>query len=324
MAHHSPGIRPSEFRSTFPRIQAVGRAFAPHKDIYHLLLRCRWWQFFAFICGAFLAINALFGWIYCSEPGSIANARPGSFEDAFYFSVQTLATIGYGGMSPVTRLAHLTVTLEALCGIISVALVTGLTFAKFSRPTARIVFSDRMVIAPRDGVPHLMFRLANWRHNQVVEAQLRVLVLVNERTAEGETLRRLQELSLVRDRNALFSLTWLALHRIEPGSLFHGRDAFERLRAQDAQIFLSFNGFDETVGQNIHARHAYALDDVVQGGRFADILTVLPDGTRQLDYRLFHKVLLEEGPPSQPSDRAEALSSTAPAIVNGGLEDERA
>ena len=183
-------------------------------------------------------------------------------------------------------------TLEALCGIISVALVTGLTFAKFSRPTARIVFSNRMVIAPRDGVPHLMIRLANWRHNQVVEAQLRVLLLVSERTAEGETMRRLQELPLVRDRNALFSLTWLAMHRIDPDSPFHGPDAFERLRAQDAQIFLSFNGFDDTVGQNIHARYAYSLDDVVQGARFADILTLLPDGTRQLDYRLFHQIVV--------------------------------
>jgi inward rectifier potassium channel len=248
----------------------------------------------------FLLTNAAFAVVYASEPGAIANARPDSFEDAFFFSVQTMATIGYGTMAPVTRFAHLVVTIEAMVGILSVALVTGITFSKFSRPSARIVFSDKMVIAPRNGVPHLMFRLANWRHNQVLEAHLRLILLVTEKTTEGETLRRPDELHLVRDRNALFSLTWLAMHKIDESSPFYGADALTRLRAQGAQLFVSLYGLDETVGQNIYARYPYRLDDVVWNARFKDVLTELPDGTRQLNYMNFHEIELLPVAPSPP------------------------
>lgn len=273
-----------------PTIRAVGRPWEPQKDIYHFLLRRSWLEFFCAVGLGFLAANAVFALAYMSQPGGISSARPGSFEDAFFFSVQTMATIGYGTMAPVTRFSHVVVTIEALVGILTVALVTGITFSKFSRPSARIVFSEKMVIAPRNGVPHLMFRLANWRQNQVLEAQLRLILLVTERTLEGETLRRPYELPLVRDRNALFSLTWLAMHKIDQASPFFGSHALERLRAQGAQIFVSLYGVDETVGQNIHARYPYTLDDIVWNARFADLLVDLPDGTRQLDYRVFHEI----------------------------------
>ena len=285
-------------RARLPTVRAVGRPWEPQKDIYHFLLRRSWLEFFCAVALGFLAANAVFAVVYMSQPGGISSARPGSFEDAFFFSVQTMATIGYGTMAPVTRFAHIIVTVEALVGILTVALVTGITFSKFSRPSARIVFSEKMVIAPRNGVPHLMFRLANWRHNQVLEAQLRLILLVTERTLEGETLRRPHELPLVRERNALFSLTWLAMHKIDESSPFFGPDALPRLRAAGAQIFVSLYGVDETVGQNIHARYPYSLDDIVWGARFADLLVDLPDGTRQLDYRVFHEIELL--PPSPP------------------------
>jgi inward rectifier potassium channel len=277
-----------------PNIRAVGRPWQPTKDIYHFLLRRSWTAFFLVVASGFLCANALFALLYVAQPGSIQNARPGSFEDAFFFSVQTLATIGYGGMAPATRYAHIVVTGEALIGILSVALVTGITFSKFARPTARIVFSNRMVVTSRNGVPHLMFRLANWRQNQVLEAQLRLAILLTETTAEGETLRRPQELALTRDRNPLFSLTWLAMHKIDEASPFHAPGALERLRREKAQLFVTLYGVDETVGQNIHARHRYELDDIVWGGRFRDLLTDLEDGSRLLDYRVFHDIDLED------------------------------
>lgn len=279
--------------AAIPNIRAVGRPWQPTKDIYHFLLRRSWTAFFLVVASGFLCANALFALLYVAQPGGIQNARPGSFEDAFFFSVQTLATIGYGGMAPVTRYAHIVVTFEALIGILSVALVTGITFSKFARPTARIVFSDRMVVTARNGVPHLMFRLANWRQNQVLEAQLRLAILMTETTDEGETLRRPHELTLTRDRNPLFSLTWLAMHKIDEASPFHAPGALERLRAQKAQLFVTLYGVDETVGQNIHARHRYELSDIVWGGRFRDLLTDLEDGSRLLDYRVFHEIETE-------------------------------
>ena len=285
-----------------PTIRAIGRPWEPQKDIYHFLLRRSWTGFFVVVTAGFLLANAFFATLYVLEPGGIQNARPGSFEDAFFFSVQTIATIGYGGMAPGTFYTHVIVTIEALVGILSVALVTGITFTKFSRPTARVVFSERMVVANRNGVPHLMFRLANWRHNQVLEAQLRLVLLLTEVTAEGDSLRRPQELTLVRDRNPLFSLTWVAMHRIDESSPFFGPGALDTLRAQKAQLFVTLYGVDETVGQNIHARHRYGLDDIVWGGRFRDLLMDLDDGTRQLDYRVFHEIDLEKTPtPGEPS-----------------------
>ena len=273
-----------------PRVRAIGQRFAPHQDVYHYVLTRSWGEFFLFMFMAFIGANALFALLYWVEPGSVSNARPGSFEDAFFFSVQTMATIGYGGMTPATRFAHIVVTIEAMTGILSVALITGITFAKFARPTARVLFSDKLVLAPRDGVPHVMFRMANWRHNLVAEAQVRVILLVTERTREGETLRRPVELPLVRDRTPLFAFTWTAMHLVDAQSPFFGADAMERLRAMSAEIYVTLTGLDEVMGQ-IHAQHSYRLDDIVTNVRFVDVLTLRADGIREIDYRQFHDVV---------------------------------
>ena len=324
MAHSDRHSAKPAASSPIPNIRAIGRPWQPTKDIYHFLLRRSWMAFFLVVASGFLCANALFALLYVAQPGGIQNARPGSFEDAFFFSVQTLATIGYGGMAPVTRYAHVVVTCEALIGILSVALVTGITFSKFARPTARIEFSDRMVVTSRNGVPHLMFRLANWRQNQVLEAQLRLAILLTETTAEGETLRRPHELTLTRDRNPLFSLTWLAMHKIDDSSPLHGPGALERLQAQKAQLFVTLYGVDETVGQNIHARHRYELADIVWGGRFHDLLTDLEDGTRLLDYRVFHQIDMVEDSGrvvAQPAPAHDA-SVSAQAGANATLPNE--
>ena len=274
--------------------------------MYHAVLTCAWWQFFAFVVVAFLSVNTVFAIVYTFDEGGIANARPGSFEDAFYFSVQTLATIGYGSMAPVTRLAHLVVTCEAIVGMLGVALVTGITFAKFARPTARVLFTEKLVIAHRDGIPHLMMRMANARQNMILEAQLRVVVLMEQRSREGHVLRRPVELPLVTDRTAMFVLSWTAMHRIDESSPFYGDDAIARLREKKAEIFLSLNGTDETFAQTVHARKFYTLDDVVRDKIYADMLSVAADGTRELDYGNFD-VLIDSPPPP----RAESPVPTA-------------
>ncbi|MCC6748577.1 MAG: ATP-sensitive inward rectifier potassium channel 10 [Deltaproteobacteria bacterium] len=289
-------VAPPSWQRPLFKIRVMGQRFAPHADLYYFILTRPWPVFILLVALGFVAMNALFALAYTAQPGSIANLKENSVEEAFYFSVQTMATIGYGGMLPATRYGHLLVTVEALFGAIGFAVVTGMTFAKFARPSARVLFSRCAVVGLRDGVPHLMFRMANWRHNQVVEAQLRVLVLVSETTAEGEAMRRQLDLSLVRDRTPLFSLTWTAMHRIEEGSLFHGEHAVERLRAAHAEVILSLTGLDESIGQTIHARHRYDVDEIVWGARFRDVLTVLPDGTREIDCRNFHEVLPLEPP----------------------------
>ena len=264
---------------------------APHKDIYHFILARSWPTFFAVVGATFLAANILFACLYLAQPGSIAHARPGSFEDAFYFSVQTIATIGYGGMFPLTRYAHIVVVIEAMTGMLGIAVITGLTFTRFARPSARVLFANKITITPRDGVPHLMFRMANWRRNRIVEAQLRVVLLVTERTREGEMLRRQIDLPLERDRTALFFLTWTAMHKIDAGSPFHGPAAMEKLAERRTEIYVSLMGFDETIGQTIHARTDYALSDIVAGARFADVLGSDARGRFQIDYSKFHDVV---------------------------------
>jgi inward rectifier potassium channel len=281
----------------FPRLRTVGRAHSP--DVYHTLLTLQWWQFFLSVGLAFVLANAVFACAYALSPGSIANARPGSFEDAFFFSVQTMATIGYGLMAPATRFGHVLVTIEAIIGVLGFALITGITFSKFSRPTARVLFSRYAVIGPRDAVPHLMFRMANYRHNTILEAQLRVILLVEEVTLEGQVMRRPLELPLVRDRNSTFILSWTAMHPIDDKSPFFGPNALARLRERKAELFLSLTGTDETFAQTVHARTSYQLDDIMENSYFADVLTIAADGVRVIDYGRFHDVV-----PAEPVARA--------------------
>src|SRR5215470_3710182 len=148
-------------------VRTIGRRAGAFGDIYHFVLDRSWPQYILLLAGAFFFVNVLFALVYCLDPGGVSHTRPGSLEDCFYFSVQTLATIGYGEMAPADRFCHIVVVVEAITGTISVALIAGITFAKFARPTARFLFADKIVVGPRDGVPHLMFRMANWRHNQV-------------------------------------------------------------------------------------------------------------------------------------------------------------
>ena len=258
-------------------------------DLYHFLLTSSWPRLLALLAAVYGTANAVFAVGYLLEPDALENARPGSFADAFFFSVQTMATIGYGRMVPRTLLANVLVTLETLTGLLGLAMVTGLVFAKFSRPTARVVFSQRAVVTPHDGVPSLMFRMANARGNRIVEARVRAVLARDETTAEGETMRRFHDLALVRDRNPLFALTWTAIHPITATSPLFGATP-EGLAAMGAEVVASLVGIDETVSQTIHARHTYAAADLAWGARLRDILRRLPDGRRQVDYARFHDV----------------------------------
>ena len=259
-------------------------------DAYHFLLQASWPRVMLLVASIYLGINVLFAGLYLAGGDNIAGARPGSFVDSFFFSVQTFSTIGYGVMSPKNYYAHVVVMLEAFVGLVTVAMATGLMFAKFSRPTARVLFSDKMVIAPRNGKPTLMFRLANERANDIIEASFRLTVLKPEVSAEGERMRRMHELVLVRGDTPLFTLTFQALHVIDDTSPIHGMTP-EQVASDHLRFIVTVTGLDATFATTINARRIYEAEDIVYNARFADVLRNLPDGQLELDYRKFHDVL---------------------------------
>ena len=259
-------------------------------DLYLVLLDASWPRVLIVFAVAFVAANAAFALAYLGSPEAIENARPGSFADAFFFSVQTMVTIGYGRMAPQSLLANVLVVVEAFSGPVGLAVMTGLIFAKFSRPTARVRFSRVAVVSRRDGIESLMLRMANERGNRIVEAQLHLVLARNETTAEGEPVRRFYDLDLVRTRSALFALTWTAVHPLTEQSPLHGVTPAD-LRAARAELIVSLVGFDETFSQTIHARHTYGPADLRWSVRFADVLVEGPDGVRGVDYARFDEVV---------------------------------
>jgi inward rectifier potassium channel len=268
-------------------VVAIGIQPGLWRDAYHTLLTMSWVRFFALLLAAFLVVNTGYALLYASIGDGIENARAGSLGDAFFFSVQTLATIGYGKMAPRTLAANLVVSAEALMGMIGLAVTTGLVYARFARPTARVIFSDRAVIRTFQGVPSLLFRMGNARVNQIVEARLKVTLLADERTAEGETIRRVHDLRLLRSEQSMFALTWTVVHPIGEDSPLRGETP-DSLRAKRAAIVVSLTGLDEGLAQTIHARGGYSADQIVWNARHADILSTRPDGTPVVDYRRFH------------------------------------
>jgi len=263
-------------------------------DFYHHLITSSWPLLLLQIALAFVAANAIFALGYYLD-GGVENARPGSFADVFFFSVETMATIGYGQMAPVTLIAHILMSIEALTGLVGLALVTGLIFSKFSRPSARVRFSRYAVVSTRDGVPSLMFRMANVRANRIVEAQIHVVLARQETTAEGEDVRRFYDLELSRYRNAIFSFTWTAIHPITPGSPLYGATA-ATLTAADAEITVSLIGLDESFSQTVYARYSYEVEEIVWGARLADIRIATPDGGYEFNYSRFDEVVPAAAP----------------------------
>ena len=187
-------------------------------DFYHGILTASWLGFVARLAALFLAVNLVFAFLYVADRGGIANARPGNFADAFFFSVQTLGTLGYGVMAPKTLYTNLLVTAESFAGILIIALFAGMIFARFSRPFARVIFSKTAVITTFDGKPMLMFRAANQRGNSILDASAVVSLASNYTTREGDRIRRFQELRLVRSSNPLFALSWTVMHPIDETS----------------------------------------------------------------------------------------------------------
>lgn len=270
-------------------ILRLGDSYNPWKDLYHRLLIMPWLHFLGLVACLYVVTNMFFAVAYLVGEENIANARPGSLMDAFSFSIQTMATIGYGAMYPKTLYAHILVAIEAFVGLLGVAMATGLMFARFSRPTARVVLSQNAVILPYNGVPTLMFRAANKRGNQILEARLWVTLLRDETTVEGHTMRRIYDMKLTRSHSPFFVLTWTAMHPIDEESPLYGETP-ESLANSDAEIMIALTGIDETVAQTVHTRYTYAVRNILWNFKFTDVISTLPTGQRVIDYANFHDV----------------------------------
>ena len=267
------------------RVQNPDR-FRP--DFFHRFLRAPWWMFVVAIAGFYLVTNVVFAMLYLAAGDSIAGARPGSFVDAFFFSVQTLSTIGYGSMSPQTPFANALVTVEALLGMMCVAVIAGLMFTKFSLPRATVRFSERAVIHDRDGVPTLQFRMANGHGHEVVDANLWVNAMMSHETSEGHKMRRFYNLELERSRSPFFLLTWTALHPIDENSPLYGLSR-EELLDDNVLILATLTGLDRLTGQTINSSFSYNVEHIDFDHEFVDVIKQRDDGRIQLHFGDFHR-----------------------------------
>ena len=268
----------------------IGRKGGPRRhwrDLYHWFLTLPISVAILLCSTYYLLVNVLFACFYLVDPGGIAGAEPGRFSDAFFFSIQTIATIGYGVMYPKSLFTHLLVTLETVVGIMSFALITGLLFTRFSRPVARVLFSKVAVMGRHEGKPALMFRMANERRNQILQAEVRVTLVRSERDAHGSEVRRLHDVNLVRTQSSFFGLSWMVVHVVDEASPLR-RATPASLRETDTELVVLLAGIDETLNQTVHARHSYGPDEILWDHRFADILFHTPDGERAIDLDRFH------------------------------------
>ncbi len=273
-------------------VQRTGLSFWSSFSLYHSLLTMPWWQFLSALTVIYLLTNALFAFAFLAcGPAALAGSGTGpaggGFLQAFFFSVQTFSTIGYGNISPVGRAANAVVTLESLVGLLGVALATGIIFSRFSRPTAKIIFSARAVVAPYRDISAFMLRVTNARKSQIIDLAATVL-LARFEEVNGRRMRRFYPLPLERNKVVFFPLSWTLVHPIDDDSPLHGL-SHEDLLAADAEFLVLFTGFDETFSQSVHARSSYQAVDLRWGAKFSDMYNRSVDGQLlTVDVRRLH------------------------------------
>ena len=263
-------------------------------SLYHSLLQISWPRFFGFVVIGYLIANAVFACAYmaCGEGSLLVpeNLQIGNqFWEAFFFSVHTMATIGYGNITPVGVAANVIVTFEALFGLLGFALITGMLFARFSRPTAKILFSENAVVAPYRGIKAFQFRITNGRCNEIIELHATVILSQFEDIG-GRKLRRFYPLQLERERVAFFTLSWTIVHPINESSPLFGKTERDLLET-DAEILVLLTGIDETFSQTVHTRSSYKNDEIVWQAKFGDIYNPpTPTGRLTIDVRKLHSI----------------------------------
>jgi inward rectifier potassium channel len=271
---------------------AEGQRLSFWADISHRCMTASWPAFIAGAVLVFVGFNAVFAVLYWIGNQPISNVPDGAYINYLYFSIETLSTAGYGDMHPQTHYGHFVAATELFTGIFSMSLMTGLIFARFSRPNARLLFADHPVISSHDGKPTLMVRFANERHNIIGNATARIWLLRNEVSLEGGSFRRFYELPLVRNEHPALALSWTLYHVLDEASPLHGLDA-AGLEASKISLIVVVSGYDVVAAQTVHARKPYGYHDILFGQRYADILGVTDDGRIRIDYGRFQETLEE-------------------------------
>jgi len=286
-------IRPGAYE-----LRKRGAARFDPTDPYHFAVSLSWPGFLGAFVGLELSLNLFFAVLFVLQPGSIANARPGSLVDAFFFSLETLATVGYGEMYPGSLYGHIVSATEIVVGVVFVAIMTGLTFVRFSRPRGKILFAEKAVVAVHNAHPTLMVRIANGRATTLTDATARMSVLLKETTLEGYMFRGVHDLPLLRPRIPLFPLTWTLMHRIDEASPLFGRDPVQ-LSRDDTRVFVSVEARDPVLAAQIYAIRDYGPDDYLRGMRYADAVSIDAQGRTIAD--LDRISLVEQDPAAAPS-----------------------
>lgn len=256
------------------------------EDLYHYLLTIRWTTFFFALAMIYVAENTIFGSIYfflghTSFHGLQSATGVDFFIECFFFSVQTFATIGYGRINPVGMGANLVVSLEALVGLLSAALATGILFARFSRPSANVLFSKNALISLHDGKPALTIRMANKRRNQIVDASVKAVVSFTYNTKEGQNFRMPYDLKLVRGHSSYFAMSWTIIHEIDESSPLAGK-SLAQLKELDAEIIIALVGIDSVFSSSVSARSSYKPDEIRFNSRFDDMIFPTQEGKLEL------------------------------------------
>lgn len=268
----------------FLKINAARREW---RDSYHWILSLSWPRFALLVLAAYLTINLVFATAYALGDHCIGEMASGSFPQAFFFSVETLATVGYGHMYPATVYGHVITTLEIIVGMVWVAVITGLIFVRFSRPTARILFSRSLLIGNFNGKPTLMFRVANLRHTSMVDACFRLIFSRDERVVEGELVRRFYELEVTPHRMITFPAALTIRHTIDERSPLFG-EAAESLEKSDAFFLASTVSVETVMAASVQSQQGYSWSDLRFGERFVDVYTELESGRLEVDYGRLH------------------------------------
>jgi inward rectifier potassium channel len=273
-------------------IEARGLADNFWTDLYHRAMTVYWPTFFGTAAAIFVVLNAVFAFLYWLGNDPIANVAANEPLGLFYFSVETLATVGYGDMHPQNHYGHLIATIEIFTGMSFVAVMFGLIFARFSRPRARFIFAQHPVVTIHQGQPTLMIRIANERNNTISQAIARLWMMRMETTAEGTRFRRYYELLLDRHEHPMFMLSWSIFHVIDETSPLY-RVTPADLAAADVALTLNVSGVDDNSAQYLYARKLYNHQDIRWKHRYRDITSFSEQGTIVIDYSVFHEIIAE-------------------------------
>lgn len=289
-----PRGKPARIRLGSYEFEKSGVARFDLRDPYHLAIALTWPQFLGALLGMYVLANVMFATLFWLSPGAVANARPNSFADNFFFSIETLATVGYGEMYPATPYGRIIAASEIVSGLAFTAILTGLTFVRFSRPRAKLIFAANPVVAMHNRRPTLMLRIGNGRTTVLTSATATLNVLLTERTAAGKVVRRAQELRLERAHIPAFPLSWTLMHVLDERSPLHGFDR-ARAMAADARIFVTLEARDPTLATTVQDIRNYAAADLRFGMRYADAVTATLDGALSVDLTRIGELEAEGG-----------------------------